>query len=295
MPANIRRWAALLAVFAFTAVLVGARLAAAPNAAGYRHAIAAAPDGALYEVDGAGRARLIGPQGGVEVRGKTGADLPLALAADGDHLLLGTDRGLESSDDGGHTWAVTGPAGRYPAVMVEGDTALAGAWGGSLELTEDGGRTWRALPTPGAREFEAIAGAGGAWYVATLTSVLVSVDRGAAWSEVPLSRVTALEAAAGGVLAGTWRGDVWLLSADRAAQHVAALGAGIWALAPSGAATTDGLRQGFAGGPQCGGRSAPLAHAEITALVASGETVYAGVARGGLYRGGFCGGFAPVQ
>lgn len=295
MRSYVRRWAALVAIFAFTGLLVGARLAAAPNASGFRHAIAAAPDGALYEVDGSGRALLFGPQGGVEVRGHASGDLPLALAADGDRLLLGTDRGLEWSDDGGRTWSRTGPPGRFPALMVEGDTALAGAWAGSLQLTQDRGRTWTALSTPGAREFQAIASSAGVWYVATLTSVLVSVDRGASWSEIPVPRVTALSAGPGGVLAGTWRGQVLALSLDRPPAPVADLNAGIWAVQDGMAATTDGLRY-LSGAPEClDRRPEPVAHAEVSALVVSESSVYAGVAGHGVYRGGACGGFTPLQ
>lgn len=275
MPGYGGRFLALVAMFLLTSVLVGARLAAAPDARGYRHAIAAAPGGGLYAVDGGGRSLQVGPQGGVAVRGHTSGDLPLALAADGNQLLLGTDRGLEWSSDGGRSWRRTGPAGRYPAVMLAGATGLAGAWGGALELTQDGGRTWSALATPGAREFEAIATSAGVWYVATLTSVLVSVDRGEAWSQLPVARVTAMAADAGGVVAGTWRGDVLRLTQDAQPVRLAGLEAGIWALAGPMAGTTAGLR---------GAPGPALARSEVTALVASGPVFYAGLARGGLYR-----------
>lgn len=295
MRSYVRRWGALVAMFAFTGAVVGARLASAPNAYGVRHAIAAAPGGGLYEVDGSGRALLIGPQGGVAVRGQASGDLPLSLAASGDRLLLGTDRGLEMSTDGGRTWARTGPAGRYPVVLIEGDTALAGAWSGALQLTQDGGRTWTSLSTPGSREFTAVTSFDGAWYVATLTSVLISVDRGASWSELPVARVTALSPYPGGAVAGTWRGQVFRLGPDRPPALLADLHAGIWAVTMFRAATTDGLRDDYAGGPECADRKPRLEHAEVTALVESGDATYAGVAHGGLYRSRACGALQPIQ
>ncbi len=295
MRSYVRRWGALVAMFVLTGALVGARLGSAPNAAGVRHAIAAAPDRGLYEVDGSGRALLIGADGGVQVRGHTSGDLPLALTAAGDSLLLGTDRGLERSSDGGRTWRRTGPPGRYPALMMERDAALAGAWAGALELTQDGGSTWTALSTPGSREFTAMTSFDGAWYVATLTSVLISVDRGTSWSVVPVARVTALSPFPGGALAGTWRGQVFYLAPHRPLALRADLHAGIWALTSFRAATTDGLRDDFAGDPECAARQPALEHAEVTALVVSNDATYAGVAGGGLYRGGACGALEPIQ
>jgi hypothetical protein len=264
-------------MFVFTGALLAARLGVAPTAEGFRHAIAPAAGGALYVVDGSGRTSLVGPEGGVFARGVARGGLPLALASSGDHLLLGTDRGLQWSADGGRTWRVTGPAGRFPAVLVEGDTALAGGWAGSLELTEDGGRSWRAVPTPASHEFEAIVDSGGEWYVATLTGVIVSVDRGASWlvASRPASRATALRAALQGVVVGTWRGELDQLQTT-SAQPLTDVHAGIWALTETLVATTDGLRGAHPG--------TPLDHAEVTALVSSGSAVYAGVARGPLYR-----------
>ena len=275
MRLNGRRLAAVLAMFLFTGGLLASRFAAAPTAEGYRHAMAAAPGDSLYAIDAGGRALVIDPAGGALVRGQTLGGLPLALSADGERLLLGTDQGLQWSGDGGRTWRRTGPAGRYPAVLLDGDTALGGAWAGSLDLSQDGGRTWRALPTPGAHEFEAIAASGANWFVATLTSVIVSGGDGRAWREVGPSRVTAFHADGAGVIAGTWRGEVLRLTSFLPPQPLADLHAGIWAVSGGLFATTAGLRGAGAG--------TPLEHAEVSALVASGPALYAGVARGPIY------------
>lgn len=276
--AYVGRLVAPLAMFVFTAALLGARLVAAPTANGFRHAIAAAPAGRLYIVDDSGRSYEARPDGGVTAGGTaaTGA-LPLALAADGSNLLLGTDRGLRWSSDGGRTWRMVGPPGRYPAVSVTGEVGLAGAWGGSLELTEDGGSTWRELQTPGAHEYESIVDSDGEWYVATLTGVIVSLTHGASWLQAPLpaSRPTAMRAAPEGVVVGTWRGELDRVQATGGVE-LANVHAGIWALTATLIATTDGLRGGLKG--------SPLEHAEVTALVESASEVYAGVARGPLYR-----------
>jgi len=113
--------------------------------------------------------------------------------------------------------------------------------------------------------------------VATLTGVIVSVDRGASWmaAERPASRATAISATLQGVVVGSWRGEVDRLQVT-SAQSLGDVHAGIWALTETLVATTDGLRGVHAG--------TPLDHAEVTALVSSGSAVYAGVARGPLYR-----------
>src|SRR5690348_2873032 len=88
-----------------TTVLIGLRIAAAPTAAGYRHAMAAAPNGDLYEAQ-PGRGLVLATAGGNSVvEGPLPGGLPLALAADGQRLLLGTDQGLYQSADGGAHWS----------------------------------------------------------------------------------------------------------------------------------------------------------------------------------------------
>src|SRR5579864_9319981 len=101
MRLNGRRLAAVLAMFLVTGALLAARFAAAPTAEGYRHAMAAGPNDGLYAIDASGRTVLVDAAGDVEVRGATLGGLPLAMSADGERLLLGTDQGLQRSDDGG--------------------------------------------------------------------------------------------------------------------------------------------------------------------------------------------------
>ena len=269
------RLAAMVAALLFTAALLGARLAAAPTAEGYRHAVAAAPLGGLFAVE-ATRVLRIGPEGGVATVGRTLGGLPLALSASDQDLLLGTDLGLQASEDGGRTWRWVGPAGRYPAVLRDGGLLIGGAWGRGLEVSSDGGLNWQLQRLPGSNEVAAVTDSGGpTWYAATLTGVDVSIDRGRTWQATAAgSRVTALHTDGAGALAGTWSGRLYRLN-GAAASEVADAHAGIWSVEGTLLATTDGLR---------GTADPQLAHAEVTALVASGAALYAGVARGPLYR-----------
>ncbi len=257
---------------ALTAGLLGIRLAAAPAAAGYRHALAPAPGGAAYSVEG-DQARLLSPAGRRRV-GDTRGGLPLALAADGAFLVLGTDHGVQVSTDGGATWRdAPVPAAGYPAVFASGSIALAGGWARRLMLSTDRGVTWSALDFPGSGEFQAIAELDGIWYVATLTGVLRSADGGRHWEDTGLPpRITALTAVGSSLLAGGWRGDVWSIEPGRPPVQVARVGGGIWALSGHLVATTDGVH---------GDDARPiLPQREVTALVGSGDALYAGLARG---------------
>ena len=87
-----------LALVATTA-LIGLRLAAAPTSTGYRHAMDAAPGGDLYEADPGWGLVLTTVTGHSQVRGVLPAAQPLALAADGSRLVMGTDRGPMAFQD----------------------------------------------------------------------------------------------------------------------------------------------------------------------------------------------------
>lgn len=265
----------MVAALVFTAALLGARLATAPTAEGFRHAIAPAPLDGLFVVDGT-RALRVGPEGGVATVGHTLGGLPLALAASDQDLLLGTDRGLQASEDGGHSWRWVGPAGRYPAVLRDGGLLIGGAWGRGLEVSSDAGLNWQLQRLPGSNEVAAVGDSGGpTWYAATLTGLDVSIDRGRTWQPMAVaSRVTALQTDRAGALAGSWTGRLYRLN-GLAASEVADVHAGVWSVAGGLVATTDGLR---------GTADPQLAHAEVTAVVGSGAALYAGVARGPLYR-----------
>lgn len=276
----MRVYAGLLLALVGTAALLGVRLAAAPTAAGYRHAIAAAPDGGLYDADPERGLVLAAPDGGSAVVGRLPAGLPLALAADRQRLLLGTDRGLFQSADGGSHWVASAVAqGRYPAVWVRGGLGLAGAWGGGLWRTLDAGATWEAMPVPGGdAEYQVVAVSNAVIYAASLGQVTRSFDGGRAWQRTGLpARVTALEAQGDEVLAATWEGRLYSIDPAGGISTRPRIAAGVWALAAGTAATADGL-QGLHG--------TPLDHREVTALVSAGSALYAGVARGPLYVSG---------
>lgn len=254
-----------------TAGLLLARIGAAPTAQGYRHAIAAGPGGTLYAAE-QGRLLQVVPQGGVKPLGATGPASPLALAAEGGRLLLGTDSGVSVSVDGGASWrSAPVPPGRYPAVWLSGTTMVAGQWAGRIWRSGDAGASWASMGSPGGGEYQAFAESQGNLYAATLTGVLRSPD-GMTWESTGLpSRVTALSASPGGLLAGDWRGDLYSLDLPGPPRRVQSTGAGVWALSGSLMATTDGIR----GGPAVG-----LRGKEISALVSAGPVLYAGVARG---------------
>ena len=276
----MRAYAGLVLALMATAALLGVRLAAAPTAAGYRHAMAAAPDGGLYEADPELGLVLAAPDGGSKVRGRLPPGLPLALAADRQQLLLGTDRGLFQSADGGAHWSASAVAqGRYPTVWVRSGLGLAGAWGGRLWRTLDAGATWEALPTPaGDAEYQVVTVSNAVIYAATLRQVTRSFDGGRAWEATRLpARVTALEALGDQVLAATWDGRVYSIDPTGGITARSRVGAGVWALAAGTAATTDGL---------AGLTGTPLDHREVTALVSAGSALYAGVARGPVYVSG---------
>lgn len=261
-----------------TIALLGLRLAVAPTAAGYRHAMAAAPNGDLYEADPARGLVLATVSGHSQVRGPLPAGLPLALAADGERLLLGTEVGLYQSSDGGAHWtAASVVQGHYPAVWAAGSLGLAGGWGGHLWSTRDCGQTWQGFTTPpGEDEFQALTVSDGVIYAATLRHVIRSFNAGRTWEVTGLpARVTALQPGGPDVLAATWDGRLYSIDAGGAVQRAGDLGAGVWALGGGFAATTDGLAELH---------GTPLDHREVTGLVVSaGGALYAGVARGPVY------------
>ncbi|HEY8643208.1 MAG TPA: hypothetical protein VIO84_10650 [Candidatus Dormibacteraeota bacterium] len=276
-----------LALVATTA-LIGLRLAAAPTSTGYRHAMDAAPGGDLYEADPGWGLVLTTVTGHSQVRGVLPAAQPLALAADGSRLVMGTDRGLYQSSDGGVHWSAAPiPQGRYQAVWAGGSLALAAAWNGRLWSTRDAGLTWEAFPTPpGEDEFQAVTVGDGVIYAATLQHVIRSFDAGRVWEVTALpARVTALEPQAQQVLAATWDGALYTIDGAGSVQRLPNLPPGVWALGNGTAATTDGL---------AGLHGTPLDHREVTALVSAGNALYAGVARGPVY-GSPDGGHSWVQ
>ncbi|MEP7105191.1 MAG: hypothetical protein ABI838_05035 [Chloroflexota bacterium] len=273
----MRVYAGLLVALAATAALLGVRLAAAPTADGFRHAMAAAPGGGLYEADPGRGLVLAAPDGTSSVQGPLPGGLPLALAADQHRLLLGTDRGLFQSADGGAHWSASAVAlGRYPAVWVSGELGLAGAWGGRLWRSLDAGATWEGLPTPAAdSQYQAVTAAAGVIYAATLQHVNRSLDAGQMWEPTALpARVTALLAEGAQVRAATWDGRVYAIDPTGAIRPQPRVAAGVWALAAGTAATADGL---------AALTGTPLDHREVTAVVSAGSALYAGVARGPVY------------
>ena len=271
------RAAGLALALVVTAALVGLRLVASPTSDGYRHAMASAPGGGLYEAD-PGRGLVLATVAGHSlVRGELPAGQPLALAADGERLVLGTDRGLYQSADGGGSWSAAAiPQGRYAAVWAAGSLGLAGAWDGRLWSTRDAGATWEAFPTPpGDGEFQAVTVGDGVIYAATLQHVIRSFDAGRVWEVTGLpARVTALEAQGQQIRAATWGGRLYVIDGPGEVKRLPDLHPGVWALAGGRAATTDGLT---------GAEGTPLDHREVTALVSAGNVLYAGIARGPVY------------
>jgi photosystem II stability/assembly factor-like uncharacterized protein len=271
------RAAGLVLALVATTALIGLRLAAAPTSSGYRHAMAAAPGGDLYEADAARGLVLATVAGRSLVRGGLPSGQPLALAADGRRLVLGTDRGLYQSGDGGAHWSAAAVAqGRYPAVWASGSLGLAGGWDGRLWSTRDAGATWEAFPTPpGDVEFQAVTVGDGVIYAATLQHVIRSFDAGRVWEVTALpARVTALEPEGQQLLAATWDGRFYRIDGQGAVTRLPDLSPGVWALAGGTAATTDGL---------VGMQGTPLDHREVTALISAGNALYAGIARGPVY------------
>jgi hypothetical protein len=282
------RAAGLALALVATTALIGLRLVAAPTSGGYRHAMDAAPGGDLYVAD-PGRGLVVATVTGHSlVRGGLPSGQPLALAADGQRLVLGTDRGLyQSTDGGGHWSAAPIPQGRYQAVWAGGSLGLAGGWNGRLWSTRDAGVTWEAFPTPpGDEEFQAVTVGDGVIYAATLQHVIRSFDAGRVWEVTGLpARVTALAPQGRQVLAATWDGRLYTIDGAGPAKRLPNLPAGVWALGNGTAATTDGL---------AGMHGTPLDHREVTALVSAGNALYAGVARGPVY-GSPDGGHSWVQ
>jgi hypothetical protein len=273
----LRVYAGLLLALVATAAVLGVRLAAAPTADGYRHAMAAAPGGALYLADPERGLVLAAADGSSTVQGRLPGGLPLALAADQRRLLLGTDRGLFQSADAGAHWSASAVGlGRYAAVWVSGDLGLAGAWGGRLWRTLDAGTTWEGLPTPAAdSQFQAVTVVRGVIYAATLLHVNRSLDAGQVWEPTALPpRVTAFLVEGDQLRAATWEGGVYVIDPTGAISSQPRVAAGVWALAPESAATADGL---------AGLTGTPLDHREVTAVVSAGSALYAGVARGPVY------------
>jgi hypothetical protein len=270
-----RALAVLVMVSAVVAVLQ-VRVTGSPEIELYRTAMAPALEGGLYAALSGRRLLQVGPDGQVRFSWQLPSGTPLSLAASGDNLLLGTDRGLHLSVNRGRTWVQVRPRGRFLAVALRGDVAYAGAWAEGLWTSRDGGASWSQAPTPqGDTEYESIAIGDSAVVVATLLGALVSSD-GSAWTRTSLpGRMTAVDPAGSGFLAGAWRGQLFRSPDGRVWNRAGEVRGGIWAV--SGlerlVATTEGLF------PEAGTASA-FQGREVTALTAVDGVIYAAVARG---------------
>lgn len=274
----LRPLAVLLASLLLALGVTEVRLAASPQGAGFRHPMAPAPGGAVYAADPrTGYLVLVDASGGRTALAGLPAGLPVTMASDpGDPaglIVLGTDRGLAYSNDGGRSLRPAPvPRARYTATWSSGQTALAGAWAGPLYRTDDGGATWQALPI--SAEWQVIAPVQGELWAATLTGVLRSPDGGQTWTATGLpSRVTSLTAVESRVLAVRWDGTSVLTGVAGDLAPGPRFPAGVWALTDGLAGTVSGLADSR--GPRPG-----LGRREVTALVASGAVLYAGLANG---------------
>lgn len=278
---GLARAVPVLLIAAAALVMLAARQATSPTAAGYRIAMAPAPGGGLYVVRG-GALWLAGP--GRRATRVGPAPAAVALAADGPLLLLGADGGLFLSRDGGRAWSRAGvPGGRFLALAASGRTLLAGSWGGRLWLSRDAGGSWGAASVPaGGTEFESIAIAPGLDLAATETGMIGSRDGGLTWTRVSglPDRMTAVVAGPEtGYLAADWRGRIYASSDGVSWRVETDLGRGVWALGGGRAATISGLYDLASrrwAGP-------PLAGVEVPALAGSDGSLYAAVARGPVY------------
>jgi photosystem II stability/assembly factor-like uncharacterized protein len=272
----VQRALAVLVMASAVAALLQLRVTGSPEIELYRTAMAAAPEAGLYAALAGRRLVEVAPDGRVRSSWQLPAGTPLSLAASGDNLVLGTDRGLHLSVNRGRTWVQVRSSGRFGAVALRGKVGYAGAWAQGLWSTRDGGESWSQARTPeGDTDYESIAIADSAVVVATLLGALVSAD-GAVWTRASLpSRMTAVDASGGDFLAGAWRGQLFRSADGRDWSRAGGVPGGIWAV--SGlerlVATTEGLF------PEAGPATA-LRGREVTALTAVDGVIYAAVARG---------------
>jgi len=200
--------------------------------------------------------------------------LALSIAVDGTRVVVGTENGVLLSEDGGRTLMPVLRDIHIWAVALSGADAAAVSWGRSLYVSHDGGRGWRPASAPRADlQINALLITSSVWLAAAQIGVLVSHDQGESWVLAAGSpeRATSLLEDGGGLLLGTWNGDLYR-SSERAAswQLVRAYPSGIWSLAAGGlVGTANGL---FQAGRRVAG---PLGQTETVSVAVSGGTRFA--------------------
>jgi hypothetical protein len=254
----------------------------------YRVALTA-DDRAAYVATSSGTVVSLLPDGTSRVMGRTvqSGDLPdpLSIAVDGSTVLVGTDRGLYSSRDGGRTFELAPgvDGGFITAVAARGGEARAGSWGRALWVSHDAGRTWRAADVPeGDTEFEAIALGGGIELAATELGLQRSRDQGQTWVHIGgPDRLTSLSLSNGAVYGADWRGTVYG-SGDSGVHwaRLAQLPRGIWSIA------TGSRLVGSAGGLYVGlvPAGGALSGKEVLRVASAGGRSYAAEALGPVMR-----------
>lgn len=258
-------------------MLLFLREATSPSGEGYWPAMAAAPDGGLYLADEVRHElRVISPAGSDRVLAPLPPAIYRALAADGANLLLAGEGHLYVSNDTGRTWRPT-LSGRFTAVSIRGNQALAGAWGDALWHSDDAGGSWARAEIPaGDNEFEAVIPG----YAATLLGLLRSRDGGRTWEhDAALPNRTTSISEEPVLEVGDWRGTVWRqvdgAEGWNAREHY---GGGVTSLAGDLVATTGGLFF------QSRRASGVLGSGEVSRLVASGTGYFAALARGPIFH-----------
>lgn len=247
-----------------------------------RTAMAGAPDGAVYLATGIGqRVQVLSPDGRVELRGRLPGNYPLALAADGNRLLLGMEHQLLRSDDGGWHWVDTRVPGRhFISVSLNGASAAAADFDGGIWFSHDSGMRWsksdldpRLLPLSAV-----LAAAAGPWFAVTQVALLRSDDEGLGWLQVkgPPDHLSALSLQNGTLRVASFRGTIVEAPgpAFSSFQVAERLPGGVWAIDGAAAATSNGLliKSSPVGGA--------LGQREVVALASSGRFLYAAEAGG---------------
>ena len=228
-------------------------------------------------------------------------------------LVAGAPNGIARSTDAGRTWTdVAFGQGHATVVAISGKTAYAGASGGHLFGSTDGGRSWRPLghlgvvqalaigPGDPAVVYAAIAGAG----TSTAGGLYKSIDGGRSWQRLTTIDVTVVAldpdhpgtvyvgTGEGAVYKSTDGGTTWqrestgLETAGREAIGVIALVVDPTHLSTLYAATGPGVFRSTDAGKSWHSLNAGLPDLDVTtlALDATGRTLYAGTAGGGVVK-----------